>query len=236
MPDDVPQATRRWLRETWPFVRRHLPDPPARVLEIGCGPAGGFVPALLAEGFDAVGIDPEAPPGPAYVAATFEAHRPAMAVEAVIACTSLHHVADLDDVLDRVAASLVPGGTFVVIEWAYERFDEPTAQWCFDRLAATDEPGWLHGHRDGWAASGEPWDDYRARWASTEGLHQGSKIVRAVENRLRTRLTDGPYFFSDLGGVTSGDEQAAIDSGEIRATGLRLVSVLDRSGTGRATP
>jgi hypothetical protein len=40
-PDD------RWLAAVWPFVRRQLPSAPARVLEVGCGPLGGFVPALL---------------------------------------------------------------------------------------------------------------------------------------------------------------------------------------------
>jgi hypothetical protein len=79
-------------------------------------------------------------------------------VECVMACTSLHHVADLDDVLDRVGAVLVPGGAVVVVEWAWERFDEATARWCFARLArafarlaratAAAEPGWLPGRAD----------------------------------------------------------------------------------------
>jgi 2-polyprenyl-3-methyl-5-hydroxy-6-metoxy-1,4-benzoquinol methylase len=38
-----------------------LPAPPARVLEIGCGPLGGFVPMLRASGYDATGVDPRAP-------------------------------------------------------------------------------------------------------------------------------------------------------------------------------
>jgi hypothetical protein len=29
---------------------------------------------------------------------------------------------------------LVPGGVLVVVEWAWERFDEATARWCFARL------------------------------------------------------------------------------------------------------
>jgi hypothetical protein len=55
----------RWLAAAWPFVRAQVPSAPARVLEIGCGPLGGFVPALLAGGYEAVGVDPEAPDGPA---------------------------------------------------------------------------------------------------------------------------------------------------------------------------
>ena len=42
-----------WLASTWAFVRGELPDAPATVFEIGCGPDGGFVPQLLAAGYDA---------------------------------------------------------------------------------------------------------------------------------------------------------------------------------------
>ena len=51
----------RWLSATWPFVREHLPVLPARVVELGCGPLGGFVPRMRPLGYDAVGVDPEAP-------------------------------------------------------------------------------------------------------------------------------------------------------------------------------
>jgi hypothetical protein len=36
-------------------------------------------------------------------------------------------VADLEEVLDRLNDLLVPGGVLVVVEWAWERFDEATA-------------------------------------------------------------------------------------------------------------
>lgn len=42
----------RWLATLWPSVRAPLPAPPARVLEIGCGPLGGFVPMLRADDLD----------------------------------------------------------------------------------------------------------------------------------------------------------------------------------------
>ena len=56
----------RWLAAVWPFARGQLPPAPARVLEVGCGSLGGFVPALLDAGYQAVGVDPEAPEGPDY--------------------------------------------------------------------------------------------------------------------------------------------------------------------------
>jgi SAM-dependent methyltransferase len=220
-------ADQRWLASVWPFVRAQLPSVPAGVLEIGCGPLGGFVPALLGSGYEAVGVDPEAPEGPAYRRIEFEEYAPPRPLECVVASTSLHHVADLDAVLDRVVAALVPGGTLVVVEWAWERFDQATARWCFDRLPAatsSTEPGWLHRHRDQWVASGRPWEAVVGAWAEAEGLHTGQEIMRGLDARFDRQLReDGPYFFADLDGIREADEQAVIDAGQIQATGIRYV-------------
>jgi hypothetical protein len=78
----------RWLAANWPFVRAWLPAAPARVLEIGCGPLGGFVPMMEAAGYQAAGVDPEAPPGPAYRQAGFERHAVPGQLDAIVACTS----------------------------------------------------------------------------------------------------------------------------------------------------
>jgi SAM-dependent methyltransferase len=220
----------RWLAAVWPFFRDQLPPAPARVLEIGCGPLGGFVPALLDGGYDAVGVDPEAPNGLRYHQVEFERYQPPTPVECVVASTSLHHVADLDEVLDRVKTTLVPAGALVVVEWAWERFDEATARWCFARLApppSAGGPGWLHEHQQRWAASGQAWDAHCRAWAAAEGLHTGEEILRGLDARFERRLcTDGPYFFPDLAGTTEADEQAAIDAGHVRATGIRYASRL----------
>ncbi len=208
-----------WLAAMWPFVRAWLPSAPARVLEIGCGPLGGFVPALSRGGYDAVGVDPEAPEGPGYHRVQFERYQSPQPVDCVVACTSLHHVGDLDLVLDLVGAALVPDGAVVVVEWAWERFDEATARWCFARLAPPEpasEPAWLHRRREDWAAAGQPWDACCQAWATHEGLHTGRAITRALDARFDRRLwTYGPYFFADLLDTTEADEQAAIDAGQI---------------------
>jgi SAM-dependent methyltransferase len=210
----------RWLAAVWPFVRSWLPASPARVVEIGCGPLGGFVPMLRSAGYEAVGVDPEAPEGQWYRRVEFERHETPR-VGAVVACTSLHHVADLGDVLGRVEAGLDPGGALVVVEWARERFDEATARWCFDRLPAPSGPedaGWLAQRRDQWRASGLRWDEYCRAWAQEEGLHAGQDVLRELDARFdRQMLGYGPYFFPDLAGVSEHTEQAAIDAGEIQA-------------------
>jgi SAM-dependent methyltransferase len=220
----------RWLIALWPFVHAWLPSPPGRVLEIGCGPLGGFIPALRRGGYDAVGIDPEAPEAPGYHRIEFERYDTPQPADGAVACTSLHHVADPDDVLDRVQAVLRPGGGLVVVEWAWERFDQATAQWCFTRLAPPSlaaEPGWLHRRHEEWAASGQPWNVFLRTWAETEGLHQGREILRGLDVRFdRQMCSYGPYFFPDLADVSEADEQAAIDDRRIQATGIRYVGRL----------
>ena len=221
-PDDP------WLGAVWPFVRGQLPPTPARVLEVGCGTLGGFVPALLDGGYPAVGVDPEAPEGPDYQRIEFERYEPPQPVDCLVASLSLHHVADLEEVLDRLAALLVPGGMLVVLEWAWERFDEASARWCFARLAPPApgaEPGWLHKHQQRWATSGQSWDDYLGAWATVERLHRGEDIVRGLDARFDRQLyVEAPYFFPDLADTSEAEEQAIIDARQIRAGGIRYVA------------
>jgi SAM-dependent methyltransferase len=213
----------RWLAALWPSVRAPLPAPPARVLEIGCGPLGGFVPMLRADGYEATGIDPEAPEeGTGFRRIGFEDYQPARPADAIIACTSLHHVADLRRVVDLAAAALIPDGDLVVVEWARERFNEATAQWCFARLPSGGDRGWLNDRYEQWQASGQSWDAYLRSWANGEGLHSGEDILRALRARFKTReFGHGAYFFADLSEVSEADELAAIGTGQIRANRIQ---------------
>jgi SAM-dependent methyltransferase len=217
-----------FLASTWAFVRSELPEPPATVFEVGCGPQGGFVPSLLDAGYNAVGIDPEAPDGPDYRRIEFESFDAPRKADAVVACTSLHHVSDVAEVLDTVADCLAPHGSLVVVEWDWERFDEPTSQWCFARLADVDtgspEHSWLRTMRDEWTASGQSWPQYMSSWAAREGLHTGQQMLEELTARYRCHVSSrAPYFFPDLDETTEADEQAAIDAGLIRAGGIRFV-------------
>ncbi len=215
----------RWLAAVWPFVRASLPAAPARVVEIGCGPLGGFVPMLEPAGYQATGVDPKAPPGPSYRQVEFERYDGPGRVDAVVACASLHHAADLGAALDLVAAALVPGGVTVIVEWARERFDEATARWCFARLPeAGDHLGGLHQRQAEWRESGQPWDAYLRSWGQAEGLHAGQAILDELDARFDSRpATYGPYFFPELAGTSEADEQAAIDSGLIQANRIQYV-------------
>jgi SAM-dependent methyltransferase len=200
----------------WPVVQRRLPAAPARVVELGCGPLGGFVPRLRASGYDAVGVDPKAPEEAEYHRVEFEQVDLASGANAVVASVSLHHVGDPAEVLDRVAATLTPGGTVVVVEWAWEDFDESTAEWAFRRLGS--EEGWLRRRRDEWLESGEPWSTFLQGWAREHGLHSAQTLLSLLDERFeRRQLLRGPYVFADLPSTSPEEEQQAIDGGEIRA-------------------
>ena len=211
----------------WPVVRDRLPAPPARVVEIGCGPLGGFVPELRSSGYEAVGVDPKAPDEEEYRRSEFEHVDLARGFAAVVASTSLHHVADPVEVIDCIASVLASEGTLVVVEWAWEDFDEPTARWCFSRL---EKPGWLQRRRDEWEGSGQEWDAYLRSWAEKERLHAAAELLRLLDQRFdRRHLERGPYFFPDLSSTSMKDEQAAIDAAEIRPARIDYVGTLRRT-------
>jgi SAM-dependent methyltransferase len=182
---------------------------------------------LRAGGYEAVGVDPKAPDGEDYRRGEFEQAELAQDVEVVVASTSLHHVFDPTEVLDRVASILGSGGTLVVVEWAWEEFDEPTATWCFERLASDEEAGWLHRRRDDWAASGQRWSLYLREWAQKEHLHAAETLLRLLDERFeREHLGRGAYFFPGLARTSEEDERAAIEAGQIRATRVDYVGRL----------
>src|SRR5262245_54626097 len=215
----------RWLTATWPVVRRALPEPPASVVELGCGTVGGHVPMLRAAGYDAAGVDPEAPEGPEYRRVEFERlDDPPTGVAAVVASTSLHHVEDPADVLDQVVRALAPGGRVVVVEWDWEAFDRATAEWCFERLGPDSESGWLHRHRDAWADSGVSWEEYLRGWAQEHGIHPARELLRLLAERFALDApVRGPYLFADLPETSEEDEERAIRAGRIHATRVEVV-------------
>lgn len=216
-------AQERWLGTLWSSVRSYLPEPPGVIVEIGCGRLGGFVPRLLATGYEAVGIDPVAPEGESYRRVEVEHSELPTPLQGVIACTSLHHVAEPRAVLEKVADALASGGVMVVVEWDWEGFDAATARWCFERLASEPE-SWLHRRRDEWRASGRGWEDYFRSWAEGHGLHGARGILLDLDQRFeQLHCERGPFFFAELEDMTEATELEAIAAGEIRAARLDYV-------------
>lgn len=204
----------RWLSALWPMIERHLPPPPATIVELGCGRFGGFVPRLRQHGYEPLGIDPSAPDGEEYRRLQFEQSDLPPHLDGLIACTSLHHVADPTEVVVKMAGSMGPAGVAIIVEWDWESMDDATARWCFER-APND--GWIQRRHEGWNASAQPWDSYLRTWASEHGIHSVHRLLGELDERFeRVSCDRGPFFFADLDGTTEAEELEAIDSGAIQ--------------------
>ncbi|MGH3070931.1 MAG: class I SAM-dependent methyltransferase [Gaiellaceae bacterium] len=202
------------------FVREHLPAPPARVLEVGCG-QGEVTTALAVEGHDVLGIDPLAPHGDLFRRVRLEDLADEEApFDGVVASHSLHHLRDLDHALDRIVALLRPRGLLLLDEMGSDLADEATFDWLYGQRRALAAAG--HGEAPrSLEALREEWDE---RYLGVQGY-------RALRAGVDTRFEEQtflwtPYLYRQLGGVaTEVLEQALIDSGAIRALGFRYAGV-----------
>lgn len=194
-----------------------LPEPPARVLEFGCG-SGELTTALAIAGHDVQGIDPAAPHGAQFRRVTLEQLDEPAAYDAVVGAQALHRANDLDAALEQVAALLRPEGLLLLDELAWERLDEPTLDW-------------LHGQQRALAAAGQgetpdSAEALRAIWESEHlGLQTGESMLEALAARFdEVELERTPYLFRLVGGVaTEVLEEALVDGGAIAPLGFRYV-------------
>ena len=199
------------------FVHEQAGAPPARLLEIGCGD-GTLALELDAAGYDVVAVDPVAPAGPIFRRVRFEELDEPGPFDAVVASSSLHHVHDLGTVLDKARSLLRQGGAVVVDEFAWERLDEPTAEWYYGQLRALgaaldrDVPPSLEAVQAEWEAE-------------HQGLHTGEALVEALDAHFDRRLyAPGPYLYRELGGpMTEELERMLVEADAIRPVGLRYV-------------
>jgi len=209
----------KWQQGAEEFVLEQVGDPPARVLEVGCG-EGKLARALARAGHSVTAIDPRAPDGPIFRRLTIEEFSDPTRFDYVVASLSLHHVEDLGSALDKIASFLHAGGSLVVVEFAWDRIDRATAEWALERLPATSHsgtPSWLMRCCRG--------ERCAAEWAAEQGFHSSRQMRDELELRFDERLFEWvPYLYPDLGEDTSeADESMAIEVGDIKATGFRYV-------------
>ena len=200
------------------FVFDHVPPPPRRVLEVGCGSEGGLVGMLAERGYDALGVDPQAPAGERFVRADFRSLDGAWDV--VVAGRVLHHLDPLGASLDHLA-SLAP--LLLVDEFAANRLDGPAAGWYEQqhrmlRAAGADPPG----------------PTEIAAWHERHpGLHGDELLLRELRARYdELALERVPYLHRWLEGPSSEAlEQSLIDAGAFPAIGYRWAGVSRTSTT-----
>jgi 2-polyprenyl-3-methyl-5-hydroxy-6-metoxy-1,4-benzoquinol methylase len=203
-------------------VEAHLPSPPARVLEVGCG-EGRLAVALANQGYRVSAIDPRAPGGELFEAVSLEDFADPGPFDAVVASRSLHHIGDLSRAVAKIERLLRPGGRFIVNEHAFDRFDRRTAGWYLERRTEIDR------------GSPVSLDECVAEWAADHaGLH-GYVRMRAELDRRFTAcfFVWTPSLYGELrGAVDESEEQGLIDAGAIQATGFRYVGVPVDTGQG----
>jgi len=169
------------------------------VIEIGCGDAGGLVPALVDAGYDATGVDPRAPEGERYRRVDFlEVDG---AYDAAVAGRVLHHLEPFDDALDHLA-SLAP--LLLVDEFAWDIIDEDLQRWYEAEYARRPD------------AVGPPsLDEWRWRHP---GLHPHDVVLRGLRARYEQALEWVPYFHRWLGDVDSPDRIGYLWAGSRTST------------------
>jgi SAM-dependent methyltransferase len=194
------------------FVCAHLPPPPARVLDAGCG-QGALTRALVDRGYEARGIDPKAPDGPLFERSGLEDLHAERRYDVAIAVVSLHHVADLALSVERLADAIVPGGLLLVDEFDRERLDRPTTAWLRHQRHALVAVGIGHEHAAGEEDHGL---DHIFTWEAVRHALDARFDERSCERveylyRYETHLALQPL------------ERAMIDLGAIAPTGVRYV-------------
>jgi hypothetical protein len=123
-----------------------------------------------------------------------------------------------------------------VVELAWDRFDEATAEWALERLPAassSEKPSWLQRRCWEWASGGQegsraPAEAHFAGWASKQGFHCSRRMRGELGHRFVEHLFEWvPYLYADLDDNKSeADESAAIAAGTINATGFRYVGTV----------
>jgi len=192
------------------FARANLPEPPARVLEIGAG-SGRLARALRAAGYDVVAIDPGSDSDDVRPVALVDLEETDGSFAAALAIVSLHHVDPLEESCRRLGELLEPGGRLVVDEFDVGAFDVTAAAWWLEQRRALGEPQpktaeeLVHEHRD--------------------HLHPLGRILAALDPDFELGPpVRGPWLhYLKLGDAFRAVEEEAIARGDVPATGARLV-------------
>jgi SAM-dependent methyltransferase len=231
------------LLETERAVRAALPPAPARVLEVGAGD-GALAARLAAAGWTVVPLDWSEDA----VAAARERGLPAVhgdfhayeapPFEALLFTRSLHHVHPLGAAIERARSLLVTGGLLFAEELAFEEADDSTVNWLAAHEARLQHRGELARDPIVHAESELPLTRWTRHHVEDHEVHRGSDLIAAIARAFEiVRVERPPYLFRYLAAnlveneagtraamAAREAERAAIESGSIRAIGLRIIA------------
>src|SRR6185369_13917853 len=143
--------------ESIDLVTPHLPEPPAHILEVGCG-GGELAAALQQRGYDVLaldssprnverararGVEAAVATWPDFVDVPFEA---------ILFTRSLHHIQPVTEALRRAHQLLRHGGVLIVEDFAFHYAEPRTIMWFKNVVDVLDGAGALN-HEDGRFAS-----------------------------------------------------------------------------------
>ena len=186
------------LGQTWAFVASRLRGA-KRILEVGCGD-GALARHLANGGLEVTALDLEildraAHRGVRFVEQDFLAFDEG-GFDALLFTSSLHHIAPLDDALERAFAALNPGGVLLADDFAVEAPDESTARWYYGMQSLLAGQGMIsaeHVHGDSEAPPIERW---REEHRHEPPLHTAEQMLAAITARFAdVQQTTGPYLY-----------------------------------------
>lgn len=185
-------------RETLAFLERVLPPAPSRILEVGAGD-GAISLALAARSYEVTALDEslETRAGGLvrWVEQDFLHYDGEGAFDVVLFTRSLHHMAPLDDALDRAIQALAPGGRVIGEEFAYDRVNLPTARWFYDLKTVLAAAGLLRSSA-GTEEEGNPLGRWRREHVADPPLPTGHTILAVARARLDlTLVEEAPYLY-----------------------------------------
>ena len=133
-PSDIPNG------ETLAFVQAHVPPPPARILEVGCG-AGALAIRLQRLRYEVIAVDSAEDAVARARKRGLDArqadwpHFSDRPFDVVLFTRSLHHIPALSPAVARARALLKPSGMVLVEDFARHAVEPLAAEWLIEMLA-----------------------------------------------------------------------------------------------------
>jgi SAM-dependent methyltransferase len=196
-PGDVPTG------ETLAFVQAHVPPPPARILEVGCG-AGALAVRLQRLGYEVVALDAAEEAVACARKLGLDARRaewPDFAdspFDVVLFTRSLHHIPALVPAVARAKELLKPGGRTLVEDFARHAVEPLAAEWLVEMLGVLHAAGLLErdpeGLLDRILEARDPMDAWRA--LHDHDLHSAEAMRDALRAHFPTLEEQiAPYLY-----------------------------------------